>query len=137
MFNSWVGKIPWRWKWQAAYSPWGHKGQTRLSDSTTALPPPPFVISELRSREFSSSQCQHFLSFLPFSFFPPPPCPPSLPSSLSFSSPWKEVPYDFCHCSVTQSCPTLCDPMDCSTPGLPVSHHFPKFALGHVHSLLQ
>ena len=72
MFNSWVGKIPWRWKWQAAYSPWGHKGQTRLSDSTTALPPPPFVISELRSREFSSSQCQHFLSFLPFSFFFPP-----------------------------------------------------------------
>ena len=26
-------------------------------------------------------------------------------------------------CSVAQSCPTLCDPMDCSTPGLPV-HHF-------------
>jgi len=25
--------------------------------------------------------------------------------------------------SVTQSCPTLCDPMDCSTPGLPVHHH--------------
>ena len=25
--------------------------------------------------------------------------------------------------SVTQSCPTLCDPMDCSTPGLPVQHH--------------
>ena len=25
-------------------------------------------------------------------------------------------------CSVTQSCPTLCDPMDCSTPGLPVHH---------------
>ena len=26
------------------------------------------------------------------------------------------------HCSVAQSCPTLCDPMDCSTPGLPVHH---------------
>ena len=25
--------------------------------------------------------------------------------------------------SVTQSCPTLCDPMDCSMPGLPVHHH--------------
>ena len=25
-------------------------------------------------------------------------------------------------CSVTQSCPTLCNPMDCSTPGLPVQH---------------
>ena len=31
-------------------------------------------------------------------------------------------------CSVSQPCPTLCDPMDCSTPGLPVPHHLPKFA---------
>ena len=29
--------------------------------------------------------------------------------------------------SVTQSCSTLCNPMDCSTPGLPVPHHLPKF----------
>ena len=36
-------------------------------------------------------------------------------------------------CSLAQSCPTLCDPMDCSTPGLPVPHHFPKFAQVHVH----
>ena len=28
--------------------------------------------------------------------------------------------------SVTQSCPTLCDPMDCSTPGLPVHHQLPE-----------
>ena len=28
-------------------------------------------------------------------------------------------------CSVTKSCPTLCDPMDCSTPGFPVLHCFP------------
>ena len=27
---------------------------------------------------------------------------------------------------VTQSCPTLCNPMDCSTPGLPVHHHLPE-----------
>ena len=33
-----------------------------------------------------------------------------------------------CCCSVTHSCPTLCDPIDCSTPGLPVLHHLPKFA---------
>ena len=31
-------------------------------------------------------------------------------------------------CSVTQSCPTLCDPMDGSTPGFPVLHHLPEFA---------
>ena len=35
--------------------------------------------------------------------------------------------------SVTQSCPTLCDPMNCSTPGLPVHHQFPEFTQTHVH----
>ena len=35
--------------------------------------------------------------------------------------------------SVTQSCPTLCDPMDCSTPGLPVYHQLPEFTQTHVH----
>ena len=37
--------------------------------------------------------------------------------------------------SVTQSCPTLCDPMDCSMPGLPVHHQFPEFIQTHVHWL--
>ena len=36
-------------------------------------------------------------------------------------------------CSVTQSCPTLCNPMDCSTPGLPVYHQLPEFTQTHVH----
>ena len=35
--------------------------------------------------------------------------------------------------SVTQSCPTLCNPMDCSTPGLPVYHQRPEFTKTHVH----
>ena len=35
--------------------------------------------------------------------------------------------------SVAQSCPTLYDPMDCSTPGLPVHHQFPELAQTHVH----
>ena len=34
--------------------------------------------------------------------------------------------------SVAQSCPTLSDPMDCSTPGLPVHHHLPELAQTHV-----
>ena len=38
-----------------------------------------------------------------------------------------------CCCSVTQSCPTLCDPMDYSTPGFPVLHCLPEFAQIHVH----
>ena len=35
--------------------------------------------------------------------------------------------------SVTQLCLTLCDPMDCSTPSLPVHHQFPKFIRTLVH----
>ena len=35
--------------------------------------------------------------------------------------------------SVAQLCLTLCDPMDCSTPGLPVHHQLPEFTQTHVH----
>ena len=35
--------------------------------------------------------------------------------------------------SVAQSCLTLCDPMDCSTPGLPAFHHLLELAQTHVH----
>ena len=35
--------------------------------------------------------------------------------------------------SVTQLCPTLCNAMDCSTPGLPVHHQLLEFAQTHVH----
>ena len=35
--------------------------------------------------------------------------------------------------SVAQSCPTLCDPMDCSMPDLPVHHQLPEFTQTHVH----
>ena len=35
--------------------------------------------------------------------------------------------------SVIHSCPTLCDPMDCSTPGFPVLHHLTELAQTHVH----
>ena len=45
-----------------------------------------------------------------------------------------------CHChvslqfsSVAQSCPTLHDPMNCSTPGLAVHHQLPEFTQTHVH----
>ena len=35
---------------------------------------------------------------------------------------------DYCCCSVTKWCPTLCDPMDCSMPGFPVHHRLPELA---------
>ena len=37
------------------------------------------------------------------------------------------------HSSVAQSCPTLCDPMTRSMPGLPVHHQLPEFTQTHVH----
>ena len=37
--------------------------------------------------------------------------------------------------SVAQSCPTLCDPMNRSTPGLPVHHHLPEFTQTHTHQV--
>ena len=47
--------------------------------------------------------------------------------SISMSS----LNYQFS--SVTQLCLTLCDPMDYSTPGLPVHHQLPEFTQTHVH----
>ena len=37
--------------------------------------------------------------------------------------------------SVIQLCPTLCDPMDCSTPGFPVHHQLPELTQIHVHQV--
>ena len=41
-----------------------------------------------------------------------------------------------CCCSVTKSCPTLCDCMECSTPGFPVLHHLLDFAQTHLHGVV-
>ena len=40
--------------------------------------------------------------------------------------------HHLCCCSVPQSCPTLCDPVDCSAPGLPICHYLPELAQSHV-----
>ena len=37
------------------------------------------------------------------------------------------------NCSVVQSCLTLCKPVNCNTPGLPVHHQLPEFTQSHVH----
>ena len=39
----------------------------------------------------------------------------------------------FIFSSVARTCPTLCDPMDCSTPDLPAHHQLPEFTQTHVH----
>ena len=40
---------------------------------------------------------------------------------------------EYYFCSVTQSCPTVCNPMDCSTPVFPGLHCLPEFAQTYVH----
>ena len=70
------------------------------------------------------------------------PCPCIGRQSLNHWTP-REVPHTFycislvrmprSSCSVAKSCPTLCNPKDCSTPGFPVLHHLLKLAQTHVH----
>ena len=45
------------------------------------------------------------------------------------------LPNDSQFSSVAQSCPTFCNPMDCSTPGFPVHHQLPELAQTHVHQV--
>ena len=48
------------------------------------------------------------------------------------TGPFHDLVVNYC-CSVTQSCPTLCNLIDCSTPVFPVLPHLLKFAQTHVH----
>ena len=55
---------------------------------------------------------------------------------ISFNIPKiKQISIQFS--SVVQPCPTLCDPTDCSTPGLPFHHQLPEFTQTHVHQWCQ
>ena len=57
--------------------------------------------------------------------------PTSVGSQKKQESSRKNISVQFS--SVAQLCPTLCDPMNCSTPGLPVHHQLPEFTQTHVH----
>ena len=74
-------------------------------------------------------------SLIPYPFGP---CPlrraPNLPPILPIQT--RKVLKLYCSVqfnSVAQLCPTLCDPMNRSTPGLPVHHQLPEFTEAHVH----
>ena len=54
--------------------------------------------------------------------------PLPLVSDLSF-----QYLFFFSSVQFSQSCPTLCDPMNRSTPGLPVHHQLPEFTQIHIH----
>ena len=54
---------------------------------------------------------------------------------LLLEPPGKPLPCSAQFNSVAQSCPTLCDPMNRSTPGLPVHNQLPKFTQTHAHQV--
>ena len=57
-----------------------------------------------------------------------------IPTSLNYSFHILVLfPHSQSVSSVAQSCPTLCDPMNRSIPGLPVHHQLPEFTQTHVH----
>ena len=61
---------------------------------------------------------------------------PMTGSYLVRHSPLGQVAQDnVCCCSVTQSCLTFCDSIDCSMPGLSVPYHLLKFVQVHVHCI--
>ena len=111
--------------------------------SWTSLPPPTQSHSSRLSQStgFSSlppSAYSHWLSVLHMiiHLFQ---CYPLLPSLWSGGMIFQGKKHMSCRlsknccCSVAKSCPTLCDPMNCSMTEFPVLHHLPEFAQAHIH----
>ena len=98
------------------YSPWGHKSQVQLRDYTTK--PQIFFFFKSKFCSFLHIHLIHILldSYLSISFF--------FFLVLIYKTTIIEMFSSVS--SVAQSCPT-CNPMNCSTPGLPVHHQLPEF----------
>ena len=98
----------------------------RPHESQHARPPCPSPTPRVHWNSCPSSQWCHpaiSSSVVPFSS-----CPQTLPN---IRKTFQHQFWYFC-CSVAQSCPPLCDHMDCSISGLPVLHHLPEFAQTHA-----
>ena len=77
--------------------------------------------SILKSRDITLSTKVHLVKTIVF------------PVVMCGCESWTIKKASFQFSSVTQLCPTLCNPMNCSTPGLPAHHQPPKFTQTHVH----
>ena len=100
----------------AAYSPWGHKEADMTEHTCTT------GIQDLIEKEPGSSL--HCMAFTWLSSYASFWCLLILSLLLRTGS----LTLSLLCCLVAKSCPTLCDPMDCSTPGFPVLHYLPEFA---------
>ena len=103
-------------KWGRECSPDPHHAGTMSSD---------FPTSRMRSKCLVFQSCQ--LSYFVIASYAETPGMLTLFIRIVF------LRIDCCCCSLTKSCPTLCDPMDCSTPGFPVLHYLLEFAQIPVH----
>ena len=110
-FVPWGGKIPWRRKWQSipVFLPGEFHGQRSLVGHSPWVTKSQTQLSTPALCSCSLHSIRFLLQFLDILYL-----------SVQFSS-------------VAQSCPTLCDPMSRSTPGLPVHHQLPEFTQTHVH----
>ena len=89
---------------------------------------------EIRSSEFYLHFCHWLVLWLWAAFLSLIPW--SAKQALWVQYPFKSYILTFIFvqfCSVAQSCLTLCDPMNRSTPGLPVHHQLPEFTQTHVY----
>ena len=102
-----------------------------LQDSISKNEPKVHGISQARILEWAvisfsrgSSQPMDWatVSGIAVGFFTPKPPGKPVIASVQFSS-------------VSQLCPTLCDPMNHSTPGLPIHHHLPEFTQTDIHQV--
>ena len=143
------------WTWLTIPFPMLGKFSTIISSNISSgpfslsFPPIMWMFMLLMLSQRSLFSCLHFFSFFILysvlrQWFPPfcPPChlPMLLPQLFCYGFPLvyysslfvcSSVPVQFS--SVAQLCLTLCNPMDCRTPGFPVHHQLPELAQTHVH----
>ena len=130
----------------AGHSPWGHKESDmteQLTHAQTTLNSSIQLFMQTK-RQNKSKLFLVFLSYLQYAviqkvlLFLPSEMLVPFHFKLSLLTTIVEVTiisllYSVQFSSVVQSCPTLCDPMNRSTPGLPVHHQLPEFTQTHVH----
>ena len=111
--------------------------QTSQTKAHSSLPSNSSTIiqrAHLRGQGLSSTLSAFLLASNLESLQPHPSRQWLFPGVTTFITPWRlpfmhfsdliNILYICCYCcSATKSCPALCNPMDCSTPGLPVLHH--------------
>ena len=105
-----------------------------------ACPPHPIADDPSALPSLTSSPHSSQWLFLPVHSMPAPVCQLLDYTTVLFRVLYNKIKKDFCACflciqfsSVSQSCLTLWDPMDCSTSGIPVHHQLPGLTQTHVH----